>query len=112
MSQPYRPYHTHKEIQRLTPGEVLGLDVEIWPTSIVVPAGYTVGLSIRGKNYEYAGAGGEKLSNIKNELRGCGPFLQDEPRNRPHEIFDNEVTLHGGGDCESFVLLPLTPAKT
>ena len=111
LSEFYRPYHTHDEIQRLTPGEVVDLDVEIWPTSVVVPAGYTVGLSIRGKDYEYAGAVGEKLSNFKNELKGCGPFLHDDPRNRPPKIFDNKVTLHGGEDRESYVLLPIIPAK-
>ena len=40
LSEPYRPYHTHDETQALTPGEAVDLDVEIWATSIVVPAGY------------------------------------------------------------------------
>ena len=39
LSLPYRPYHTHDEKQPLKPGEVVELDIEIWPTSIVVPAG-------------------------------------------------------------------------
>ena len=39
LTQPYRPYHTHDEKQPLKPGEVVELDIEIWPTSIVVPAG-------------------------------------------------------------------------
>ena len=111
LSEPYRPYHTHDEKQPLTPGEIVDLDVEIWPTSIVVPAGYTVGLSIRGKDYEYDGASGDTLSNFKNELKGCGPFLHDDPRDRPPAVFDNEVTLHGGGDREAYVLLPVIPAK-
>jgi len=38
-SLPYRPYHTHDEKQPLAPGQVYELDVEIWPTCIVVPAG-------------------------------------------------------------------------
>lgn len=29
-SLPYRPYHTHDELQPLTPGEVYELDIEIW----------------------------------------------------------------------------------
>ena len=36
-STPYRPYHTHRRRQPLVPGEVYELDVEIWPTCIVVP---------------------------------------------------------------------------
>ena len=43
LSLPYRPYHTHDEKQPLKKGEPVELDIEIWPTSIVVPAGYRVG---------------------------------------------------------------------
>ena len=39
---PYRPYHTHDEEQPLTPGAVYELDIEIWPTCIVIPEGYRV----------------------------------------------------------------------
>ncbi len=52
ISQPYRPYHTHGQEQPLTPGEIYQLDIELWPTSIVVPAGYTLAVSVRGKDYE------------------------------------------------------------
>ncbi len=41
---PYRPYHTHDEVQPLTPGEIYELDIEIWPTSIVLPEGYRLGI--------------------------------------------------------------------
>jgi len=54
-SLPDRPYHTHDEVQPLTPGEVYELDVEIWPTSIVVPAGWRLTLTVRGRDYEYGG---------------------------------------------------------
>ena len=40
LSAPYRPYHSHDEIQPLTPGEIYELDIEIWPTSIIVPRGF------------------------------------------------------------------------
>src|SRR5207247_3055492 len=49
LSAEYRPYHTHDEVQLLEPGEVVQLDVEIWPTSIVVPAGHRVALTVRGR---------------------------------------------------------------
>src|SRR3984957_12790378 len=39
-SLPYRPWHTHDEEWPLKPGEPVELDIEIWPTSIVVPPGY------------------------------------------------------------------------
>src|SRR5216117_2895741 len=40
LSTDYRPYHTHDEVQRLTPDEAVQLDIELWPTSIVAPAGH------------------------------------------------------------------------
>ncbi len=45
------------------------------------------------------------LSNFKNELRGCGPFLHDDPRSRPPEMFDNEVTRRVGPDQQNWVML-------
>ncbi len=96
LSLPYRPYHTHDEKQPLKKGQPVDLDIEIWPTCIVVPAGYRIGLSVRGKDYEYGGGSGGKLSNFKNELTGCGPFLHDDPRDRPAAVFDNTTTLHFG----------------
>jgi predicted acyl esterase len=111
LSTPYRPYHTHDEKQSLTPGTPVALDIELWPTSIVVPAGYRVALAVRGKDYEYGGGSGGRLSNFKNELKGCGPFLHDDPVDRPKEIFGGQTTLHFGGDREGYLLLPVIPAK-
>ena len=111
LSKPWRPYHSHEEKEPLEPGVPVELDIEIWPTSIVVPAGYRLGLSLRGKDYEYAHASGERLSNFKNELRGCGPFLHDDPRDRPAEIFGGKTTLHTGAEQPAYVLLPVIPPK-
>jgi predicted acyl esterase len=105
LSEPYRPYHAHDEKQPLVPGEVYELDVEIWPTSIVLPAGYRLALTIRGKDYEYPHAGGDRLSTFRNELRGSGPFLHDDPDDRPPKVFGGTVTVHAG----SYVLLPFVP---
>jgi len=106
LSEPYRPYHTHDETQPLVPGTPVELDVEIWPTSIVVPAGCRIALTIRGRDYDY-GASGGKQSNFKNELRGCGPFLHDDPRDRPADIFAGQTTLHSDGDRRPYLLLPI-----
>jgi predicted acyl esterase len=111
LSKPYRPYHTHDEKQLLKKGQTVELDIEIWPTSIVVPAGYRVGLSIRGKDYEYGGASGGRLSNFKNELKGCGPFLHDDPRDRPPAIFNGTTSLHFGRGKAPYLLLPIIPPK-
>jgi uncharacterized protein len=111
LSTPYRPYHTHDEKQPLERGETVNLDIEIWPTSIVVPAGYRIGLSIRGKDYEYGGASGGRLSNFKNELKGCGPFLHDDPRDRPAAIFNDTTSLHFDRGKMPYLLLPIIPPK-
>jgi uncharacterized protein len=109
LSLPYRPYHTHDEAQPLRPGETVELDVEIWPTCIVVPAAYTVALTIRGKDYEYEGEAAT-LSNMKNPMKGCGPFVHDDPADRPAEKFAGKVTLHSDAGKQPFVLLPIIPA--
>jgi predicted acyl esterase len=111
LTLPYRPYHTHDEVQPLTPGEPVELDIEIWPTCIVVPAGYRIGLSVRGRDYVYPGGSGGKLSNFKNELTGCGPFLHDDPVDRPPEIFGGETTLHFGSGRQPYILLPIIPQR-
>jgi uncharacterized protein len=109
LSTPYRPYHCHDEKQPLRKGGVVELDIEIWPTSIVVPAGHRIGLSIRGRDYVYHGPSGGKLSNFKNELTGCGPFLHDDPRDRPMQVFGGVTSLHFGGGRPSYLLLPIIP---
>ena len=111
LSTPYRPYHSHDERQPLAPGEVVELDVEIWSTCVVVPAGYRIGLTVHGKDYEYDGPSGGKISSFKNELRGCGPFLHDEPRDRPLAVFGADMTLHVGPERSAYLLLPIIPLQ-
>jgi len=108
LSLPYRPYHTHDEKQALKPGDVYELDVEIWPTCIVVPKGCRVALTIRGKDYEWEGEA-TTLSNMKNPMRGCGPFLHDDETDRPPAVFGGKVTLHFGPKRPAHVLLPVIP---
>ena len=108
LSLPYRPYHTHDEKQPLKPGEVYELDVEIWPTCIVVPKGYRVALTIRGRDYEWEGEAAT-LSNMKNPMRGCGPFVHDDETDRPPAVFGGKVTLHVGPKRPAHVLLPVIP---
>jgi len=111
LSKPYRPYHTHSKKRPLKPGEVVALDIEIWSTSIVVPAGYRIALTVRGKDYVYPGGSGGRLSNFKNDLTGCGPFLHDDPRDRPPQVFAGVTGLHFGGAARPYLLLPVIPPK-
>jgi uncharacterized protein len=105
---PYRPYHTHDEKQLLTPGKIYELDVEVWPTCVVVPKGYRIALSIRGKDYVY---GGDPVPTYQGSFTGVAAFRHDESRDRPPAVFDRNVTLHIGGEHQSYVLLPVIPPK-
>ncbi len=109
-SLPYRPYHSHDEAWPLTPGVPVDLDVEIWPTSIVVPAGYRLCLSVRGRDYAYEGPPLE-LEGVKYTLTGVGPFLHVHPKDRPPEIFGATCTLHFAPEQPCHVLLPVIPAS-
>ena len=110
LSLPYRPYHSHDEAWLLTPGEVVELDVEIWPTSIVVPAGYRIALSVRGKDYHYGGPP-VVTAGSKFEQTGVGPFVHDNPRDRPKDVFGAPVTLHFGAGRQPHLLLPVIPPR-
>jgi predicted acyl esterase len=109
-SLPYRPWHSHDEEWPLTPGEPAELDIEIWPTCIVVPAGYRFGLSIRGKDYEYDGSDAA-LPHAAYPMKGVGPFTHTDPRDRPPEIFAALNTLHFSADQSPYLLLPIIPAR-
>ena len=111
LSLPYRPYHTHDEKQKLTPGEVYELDIEIWATCLVIPKGYRLALSVRGRDYEYPGGPGEGLEVLGKVFTGVGPFRHDDARDRPPAIFGGDVTLHTGPDRGAHLLLPIIPAK-
>lgn len=108
LSEPYRPYHTHRNKQPLQPNEVVEMDIEVWPTSIVIPSGYRLGLSVLGKDYECEGAGAS-LSNMKNVMRGCGPFVHEDESDRPADVFGATCTLHLGSEETAYILLPIVP---
>jgi hypothetical protein len=110
-SLPWQPYHPHDEGQPLTPGEVYEVDVEILPTSIVLPKGWSFGLSIRGKDYEYQGEVASFGEKFYYATRGTGGMTHEDPLNRPPDIFINKVTLYTGGNTSSYILLPIIPPR-
>jgi uncharacterized protein len=109
LSRPWRPWHTHDELQPLTPGVPVELDVEIWPTSIVVPPGYRLALTVRGKDYEYDGTDAA-VPHAAYPMKGVGPFTHTNPQDRPPEIFGGANTLHFAQDKMPYVLLPIIPS--
>ncbi len=107
-SLPYRPYHTHDEVQPLTPGESVELDIELWPTCIVVPTGYSIALTIRGKDYEYGGSP-VIAPHVPYPLRGVGPFIHNNSKDRPADVFGGRNALHFDENRQPWLMLPIIP---
>ena len=96
-SLPYRPYHTHDEKWPLVPGRVYEIDVEVWPTCVVLPAGFRIALNIAGKDFERSG--GDAIPSFRS--RGSGPWIYDDRCDRPSSIFGGETTIHSGPSRDS-----------
>jgi predicted acyl esterase len=106
---PYRPFHSHDEQQPLKPNVPVELDIEIWPTSIVVPPGYRLGLNIRGRDYDH-GLGDAGVANAMYRMTGIGPFLHTNEQDRPAETFNTVNTLHFAAGEAPYLLLPVIPS--
>ena len=89
-STPYRPYHTHDEIQKLTPGEPVRVEIEIWPTSVVFPPGHRLVLEV----------------GSRDDARTT--FQHSDPRDR---VYGGTNTIHTGGRFDSSLLLPIVPPR-
>lgn len=89
-STQYVPFHSHDETQPLRPGEVVKVEVEIWPMSIALPAGSRLELVLQGRDFERSGF-----------------FQHDDPADRPPEVFGGTHTIHCGGQTPSSLLLPV-----
>jgi hypothetical protein len=89
LSLPYRPYHRHQRRLYLTPGEIVEVDVEIWPTSMVFRRGHRIRLDIQPRD----GVGSASYMHY-------------------HADYNTGTnTIHAGGEHESYLLLPVIPAR-
>jgi predicted acyl esterase len=102
-TKPHQPCHTHDAPEPLRPGEVYELDVEVWPTCIVIPKGYTLALTVEGKDYVHDSA----RSGTKNWFSSTSQH--DDPGDRPPEVFGGTVTLYGGSQHPAYLLVPIVP---
>ena len=78
---PYRPWHPHGRLDPLTPGETAPLDIEIWPTSVVV----------QGRDFKFPG-GGPWPQSYGVGMKGHAIFLHDDPDDRPDDAFGGVTT--------------------
>lgn len=88
----YRPYHTHLNPQPMKPGELYEVDVEILPTSVVVPAGYRLAITLGGKDWYPAGQ----------------KWLDRHP-DRDMTLFNGTNGIATGAGHASYLQLPLIP---
>ncbi len=95
-SLPWRPWHAHDEVQKLVPGEVYPVEVEIWPTCLVFPKGWRLVLTVQGHDFI---------------VTPPGRMRHDHPEDRPAAEFGGTTTLYTGGDHPSQLLMPLIPAR-
>ncbi len=107
-SLPYRPWHPHDRADPLEPGRIYEADVEIWPTCIVAPAGYSFGVSVAGVDYRH-GLPGEPPVAYGREMRGSGPYWHEHPGDRDKPVFGGTTTLHADPDRRPHLLVPVIP---
>lgn len=88
-SLPYRPYHKHQRRLFLKPGEIVQVQVEIWPTSMVFGKGHRIRLDVQPRD----GAGSQSYMHYHADYNA------------------GTNTVHAGGEHESYLLLPVIPAK-
>jgi predicted acyl esterase len=109
-SYPWRPWHTHDEEWPLTPGVPVELDIEIWPTCIVLPPDYQLALTVCGRDYEVDGTD-IALPHAPYPMRGVGPFLHVDPDDRAARILASGNMLHFAAGRMPYLLLPVIPSE-
>ncbi len=87
-----RPFHTHDQVQKLTPGHIVPVEIEIWPTSMVFATGHRLALTI--------GA---------HESEGWAGFNHDDPEDRNPVVLAGTNTLYTGDTYPSSLLVPIIP---
>jgi uncharacterized protein len=87
LSLPYRPYHKHTHRLYLKSGEIVKVDVEIWPTSMVFKKGHRIRLDVQPRD----GVGSQSYMHYHADYNTGGN------------------TIYAGGQHESFLLLPVIP---
>jgi predicted acyl esterase len=89
-STPYQPVHTHARELKLRPKEIVPVDIEIWPTSILFRRGEKLRLVVQGSDIYWYPTEGHTNGHVDTVNKG-------------------DHVLHTGGRYESFLLVPLIP---
>jgi uncharacterized protein len=112
-STQYQVYHPHVAVEPMTPGQIYEVDVNFqYPTSIVVPKGYRLALTLQGKDWQFA----PDVDTVRSkdyelpDSQNSGLFYAEHP-NRDPALFNGTSTIVTGAGHASYLLLPHLPAS-
>lgn len=94
-STSYQPWLKHQRALKLKPGEIVPVEIEIWPSSTLFRAGEMLKLEVQGGPFTHTRSNPLPL---KHGRFGTG---HDETINAGRH------TIHCGGEFDSYVLVPL-----
>lgn len=107
-STSWRPFHRHTAREPLTPDVPVSLDIEVVPTSLVLPVGHRLGVTILGRDFAFDGSGPWPTFNGV-PMRGNGVFHHDHPQDRSDALARASLTLFGAPGESCWVQLPVVP---
>ncbi|GAB1316051.1 hypothetical protein MFIFM68171_06261 [Madurella fahalii] len=90
---PHRDY-TSRDVLPVIQGEVYAVDVEVWPTCVVVEKG---GMLV----FEVA----------SGDTQGSGIFLHDDPIDRSPDVFQGMNHINFGEQFPNYLVLPVIPSR-
>lgn len=92
-STPHQPYHPHTHEERLRPGEIVPVEIEIWPSSTLFRAGETMRVVVMGRD-----------PFPPSQDPGAVIAFHPVTRNAGMHI------IHTGGRYDSHILVPVIPS--
>ncbi|MCR4672286.1 MAG: CocE/NonD family hydrolase [Lachnospiraceae bacterium] len=105
----FRPYHTHDEVIPLVPGEKTELDVEVWPTSVIIPKGYRFGFSVSSKDFELKDERLWTKNAYGAPWKGQGAYSHNMEK-KPASLLGT-TTIISKGEERPYILLPVIPKR-
>ncbi|KAH7368606.1 X-Pro dipeptidyl-peptidase protein [Plectosphaerella cucumerina] len=90
---PHRDY-TSRDVLPVIQGEAYTVDVEVWPTSVVVEEGGRLVFEV-----------------ASGDTQGSGIFAHEDPEDRSPAVFQGVNHVHFGPGVENYVTLPVIPRK-
>lgn len=90
---PHRDYLS-TDVEPIEPGKIYDVDVEIWPTNVVMSAGDILVFEIAA-----------------GDTQGSGIFEHNSPYDRPHDKFRGLNHVHFGAGLDNYLLMPVIPSE-